>query len=438
MIATARVAAFDALREIEANHLDLGEAVARVRKPLVDERDRALLLELVAGTLRMQAAIDFQLAARVSRSLTKLDEAVRLVLRMSGFQILYLSRIPASAVINDAVELTRRAGKSSAAGLVNAVLRALARDRDKLAWPAVPAPDAAVEAVAQYLAVVQSHPAWLVSRWLERHGRDATERWLEFNNHAAALCLAPNRMLVSRDALAEELRADGVETAPTSRAPHGLLVGSGQPLATRAFREGRFLVQDEASQLIAALVDPPRGARVLDLCASPGGKTVSLAADVGGQGLVVASDVRPHRLRVLASTLARCRASRARVVHVADEGPLPLHEESFDTVLIDAPCSGLGTVRRDPDIRWRRSPEDLPRFAAAQLDLLDRACGLVRPGGTLIYSTCSSEPDENEDVVAAFLRSHEDYSPARTHQTLPFRDGLEAFYGAVLKRNPEP
>ena len=434
MIATARVAAFDALREIEARHLDLGEAVARVRKPLTDERDRALLLELVSGTLRMRAAIDFQLSTRVSRSPSKLDDAVRLVLRMSGFQILYLSRIPASAVINDAVELTRRAGKSSAAGLVNAVLRALARDREKLIWPAVPPPDAAVEAVAAYLAVVQSHPAWLVSRWIERHGRDATERWLEFNNHAAALCLVPNRTLLSRDALAEELRADGVETEPTARAPHGLHVVSGHPMATRAFREGRFLVQDEASQLIAALVDPPKGSRILDLCASPGGKTLSLAADVGGQGLVVASDVRPHRVRVLASTLARCRVSRARVIQVPADGPLPLRDESFDTVLIDAPCSGLGTVRRDPDIRWRRSPEDLSRFAAAQSGLLNRACDLVRPGGTLIYSTCSSEPDENEDVVAAFLRAHGNYSHLRTHQTLPFRDRLEAFYGAVLRR----
>lgn len=438
MIATARVAAFDALREIEARQLDLGEAVARVRKPLADERDRALLLELVAGTLRMRAAIDFQLSSRVSRPLAKLDESVRIVLRMSGFQLLYLSRIPASAVINDAVELTRRAGKSSAAGLVNAVLRALSRDRDTLTWPAAPPPEAASEAVAEYLSIVQSHPLWLVSRWVERHGREATERWLAFNNHAPALCLAPNRTLVSREALAEELAADGVTTEPTTRAPHGLLVVDGHPLATRAFREGRFLVQDEASQLIAALVDPPRGSRVLDLCASPGGKTLSLVADVGGQGLVVASDVRPHRLRVLAATLARCRATRARVIQVPADGPLPLHDQSFDTVLIDAPCSGLGTVRRDPDIRWRRSPEDLPRFAAAQLNLLDRACGLVRAGGTLIYSTCSSEPDENEDVVAAFLQTHANFSHRRTHQTLPFRDGLEAFYGAVLRRNPEP
>ena len=434
MIATARVAAFDALREIEAKHLDLGEAVARVRKPLTDQRDRALLLELVSGTLRMQAAVDFQLASRLSRPLAKLDEAVRIILRMSGFQLIYLSRIPASAVINDAVELTRRAGKTSAAGLVNAVLRALARDRGTFTWPAEPGPDAAVKTVADYLAMIHSHPAWLVARWLERHGRDATARWLEFNNQAATLCLVPNRTLVSREALAEELRADGVETAPTARAPHGLHVVSGHALGTRAFREGRFLVQDEASQLIAALVDPPRGARVLDLCASPGGKTLSLVADVGGQGLVLASDVRPHRLRILASTLARCRAARARVIHIPAEGPLPLRDGSFDAVLIDAPCSGLGTVRRDPDIRWRRSLEDLSRFAAAQLSLLDRVSTLVRVGGTLIYSTCSSEPDENQDVVAAFLRTHADYSEVRSHQTLPFRDGLEAFYGAVLRR----
>jgi 16S rRNA (cytosine967-C5)-methyltransferase len=436
MIATARVAAFDALREIEAKHLDLGEAVARVRKPLEDERDRGLLLELVSGTLRMRAAIDLQLASRVKRPLSKLDDAVLIILRMSGFQLLYLSRIPVSAVINDAVELTRRSGKSSAAGLVNAVLRALARDRENLKWPARPPPDAALEPVIEYLSIVHSHPAWLVSRWVERHGRDAAEQWLEFNNRAAALCLAPNRTLVSREALAQELRADGVETEPTARAPHGVHVLSGHPMATRAFREGRFLVQDEASQLIAALVDPPRGSRVLDLCASPGGKTMSLVADVGSQGLVVASDVRPHRLRVLASTLARCRATRARVIQVPVDGALPLCDDAFGAVLIDAPCSGLGTVRRDPDIRWRRSPEDLPRFAASQRILIDRAAGLVRPGGTLVYSTCSSEPEENEEVVAAFLGTHPGFVEHRIHQTWPFRDGLEAFYGAVLRRRP--
>lgn len=434
MIAPARSAALDALRLIDEERLDMGEAVARVRKPLADERDRALLLEIVSGTLRMRAAIDYQLASRLSRPMGRLDALVRDILRMSAFQLIYLTRTPSSAVINDAVDLTRRGGKSSATGLVNAVLRALNRERQRLVWPARPAASPELAGMAGYFSIIHSHPEWLVARWLQRYGVADTERWLEFNNRAPVLCLVPNRTLASRQALEEELRADGVETSPTARAPHGLHVVSGPALATRAFREGRCLVQDEASQLIAALVAARPGDRVLDLCASPGGKTVAMAADVGGAGLVVASDVRRHRLRVLTETLDRCRIARGRVVKVPLIGTLPLAGGAFDRVLIDAPCSGLGTVRRDPDIRWRVAEADLPALALTQRDLLERAAGLVRPGGSLVYSTCSSEPEENQDVVASFLAGHPEYLQSREHQTLPFRDGLEAFFGSVLTR----
>lgn len=423
MIATARRAALDALRQIDEEPLDLGEAIARVRRPLKDERDRALLLELVAGTLRMRAALDYQIAARVNRPLHRLDAAVLQVLRMSAFQLLYLTRLPAAAVINDAVELTRRAGKTSAAGLVNAVLRAVSRDREKLSWP-------------DDLSIVHSHPRWLVDRWVARYGAEAAQAWLQFNNRSAPLCLAANRAVTTRESLAEELAHAGVVTEPAKRARNGLNVVAGHPLQLDAFKEGRFVVQDEASQLIAELAAPVANATALDLCASPGGKTVALSAAAGPGGTVIACDVRPHRLRLLARTLARCRTSNTAVVHVAADGPLPFRAASFDTVLIDAPCSGLGTVRRDPDIRWRRSPEDLPRFAAAQRELLARAADLVRPGGSLIYSTCSSEPEENAEVVAAFLGARPDFQQTRVHETLPFRDGLEAFFGAVLRRSP--
>jgi len=285
-----------------------------------------------------------------------------------------------------------------------------------------------------YFSIVHSHPGWLVARWLHRHGVDATERWLEFNNQAPALCLIPNRTLASREALEDELRADGVTTQRTSRATHGLHVTSGQALGTRAFREGRCLVQDEASQLIGELVGAQRSERVLDLCASPGGKTVLLAADIGSGGLIVASDVRRHRLRVLTETLGRCRIVRARIVQVPASGRLPFTGGAFDRVLIDAPCSGLGTVRRDPDIRWRVAEADLPGLATTQVALLERTAALVRPGGSLVYSTCSSEPEENEQVVAAFLAAHPAFTETRVHQTLPFRDGLEAFFGSVLTR----
>jgi 16S rRNA (cytosine967-C5)-methyltransferase len=421
MIAPARRAAMDALAQIDEGDLDLGEAVARARQPLADERDRGLLLELVAGTLRMRRAIDYQLASRVNRPLDKLDEAVLRVLRLGAFQLIYLSRLPASAIINDAVELTRRAGKTSAAGLANAVLRALSKDRERLTWP-------------DDIAIVHSHPRWLVDRWIARYGEPATLDWLQFNNRPPALCLAVNRTLTTREELADELAKAGVKTEPTSHAADGLRVLDGHPLGLDAFNRGRCIVQDEASQLIAELVQAQPGQRVLDLCASPGGKTVALSAATGAQGSIVACDVRPHRVWLLKRTLTRCRITNTAVVHIPEDGPLPFRDAAFDAVLIDAPCSGLGTVRRDPDIRWRRTPEDLPRFAAAQGQLLSRTATLVRLDGRVIYSTCSSEPEENHEVVARFLSERPDYSLERVHETLPFRDGLEAFFGAVLRR----
>jgi 16S rRNA (cytosine967-C5)-methyltransferase len=401
--------------------LDLGEAMARARQGLTDERDRALLLEIVTGTLRMRGALDYQLAQRTNRPLPKLDAAVLRILRAAAFQLLYLSRLPAPAVINDSVELTRRAGKSSAAGLVNAVLRKLSRERHDLTWP-------------DDLAVVHSHPRWLVERWVHRYGDAATRAWLQFNNRPAALCLAVNTRLTTREAVARELAEGGVTTAPTARSRQGLVVIEGHPLSQPAFAEGRVIVQDEASQLVAELVDVSAPARVLDLCASPGGKTLHLSAGAGGNGVVIACDVRPRRVRLLRRTVDRCRLTNTRVVRVAAEGPLPFRDGMFDAILIDAPCSGLGTVRRDPDIKWKRAAEDLPGLAAAQRRLLARAAPLVRVGGRVVYSTCSSEPEENEQVVDAFLGAHAGFRLERTHQTLPFRDGLEAFFGAVLLR----
>ena len=423
MIAPARLAAIDALRAIDEQPIDLGEAIAQARHGLRDERDRALLLEIVTGTLRMRSALDYQIGLRSSRAIDKLDAAVLRVLRLAAFQLLYLSKLPASAVINDAVELTRRSGKSSAAGMVNAVLRKVARERDQLQWP-------------DDVAIVHSHPRWLVERWIARHGRDDTETWLQFNNRAPALCLAVNRTLTTREELARELADAGVVTEPTSRARHGLRVIDGHPLNLDAFKEGRFIVQDEASQLIAELVDVEAGARVLDLCASPGGKTIALSAAAGSSGSVIACDVRPHRVRLLNRTVARCRLANTRVVHIEPDGTLPFHAGAFDAVLIDAPCSGLGTVRRDPDIKWRRAEGDLERFARAQRQLLERAASLVKRGGVLVYSTCSSEPEENAHVVEGFLHAGASFRLERTHETLPFRDGLEAFYGAVLRHEP--
>jgi 16S rRNA (cytosine967-C5)-methyltransferase len=442
MAAPARDAAFRVLRAIDAGRVDLGDALGRARDPLSDPRDRALATELATGTLRWRGAIDFQLQGLSAKPLARLDAAVLDALRLGAYQLLYLERVPTSAVVNDSVDLVKRAGFRSAAGFANAVLRRLARERGALTWPAH-------DDIVQYLSTVHSHPVWLVRRWLERYGEAATERWLRFNNVPPAMTLAANRLLNTRDELIERLGTEGVATTPTAVAPHGVMVTSGRPLASAAFRDGYCVVQDEASQIVPELVQAQSAKRALDLCAAPGGKTLAIAAQCAPTGSVVASDVRRRRVRLLAETLERCRARRVHVVHIANEGPLPFRAGAFDRVLIDAPCSGLGTVRRDPDIRWRRDPSQFESFAAVQRGLLDRVRHAVAPGGRIVYSTCSSEPEENEAVIAAFLATASEFAvqplrEARLHPEIARMEtvdgylrttpefGLEAFFGAIL------
>lgn len=442
MIAPARLAAYRVLRAVNERRADLPAALARARAHLTDERDRALAGEIVAGTLRWQGAFDHLIEAFSRRGLARFDPEVVDVLRLTMFQLLHLDRVPASAAVNDAVNLVRSAGKRSAAPLVNAVLRRVSRERRALPLPRREPRDRG--AALDYLSVTLSHPRWLTTRWLDRYGFDAAEAWCRFDNEPAPLTLRANRLRGTRDAVADRLRAAGVRTRPTRFAPDGLVVEHGNPLLTDLATEGLFAVQDEASQLVAVAVGAEPGERLLDACAAPGGKATALAASVGAGGLVVAADVRPRRVRLLADTVRAFGAGRVRIVHADAAGRLPFGDV-FDRVLVDAPCSGLGTLRRDPDIRWRRTGDELGRLAAAQVRMLAAAGAVVRPGGRLVYATCSSEPEENEAVVARFLEG----SPFRAEplrmpvlsevvneqghlRTDPVRHGLEAFFAAVL------
>ncbi len=454
-MAPARLAAFEALRAVTSGRLDLPAALERVRRGLDDERDRALATELVTGTLRWQAALDYLIARYAHRPLTRLEAAVRDVLRLGIYQLLYLQRIPAAAAVADTVELAKTRVRPEAARLVNAVLRAVARDR---AQPPLPERPPAVtpetrDQVLDYLSTTWSHPRWLVERWLDRYGIEATLAWVQFNNQPAPLVLRANTLRTSRTALAEALAAHGVETEPTRYARDGLLVRRGNPLATPLAAAGLFVLQEEASQLVADFADARAGERVLDACAAPGNKTLALAAGAGPTGLVVAGEFRVRRLRLLRSRLAAAGADAVRLVRLDLRHPLPF-QAPFDLVLVDAPCSGLGTIRRDPDIRWRRMPDDLPRFADAQVNLLAHAAEVVRQGGRLIYATCSSEPEENDEVVDRFLQRRSDYAlvdPRRVRpafpaalaalldargclRTAPWPHGLDAFFAAMLVR----
>jgi 16S rRNA (cytosine967-C5)-methyltransferase len=447
MAAIARVVALDTLRRVHAGHSDLAAALERGRVRLADERDQALAAEIAIGTLRWRAALDHAIAWAGNRHVEAFDAEVLDILRLSAYQLLHLDRVPASAVVNDGVTLSRQRGHAKAAGAVNAILRRISRNRSRL-----PMPDSSDP--RNYLSITWSHPAWLVGRWLDRYGFGAALEWVRFNNTPAPLTLRANTLLTTRDALAERLEQHGVRTRPCAHAPDGLVVESGRPFAAPAWEAGEFLAQDEASQLVGAFAAPPPGSRALDVCAAPGGKTAQLAAAIGAPGLLVAGDLRSRRLRLLRQTLRAARIAPAHIVCHDLLGGLPFGA-AFDCVLVDAPCSSVGTIRRDPDIRWSRREEDLAALAGRQRRMLAEASRGVRPAGLLVYATCSSESEENDAVVDAFLDAHPGFAledaracdaalPAGVAaclddrgclRTLPHLHALEAFFAARLRRH---
>jgi 16S rRNA (cytosine967-C5)-methyltransferase len=458
-ISQPRLTAFRALTAVETGRSDLPSALAQTRGSLLDERDRALTAEIVTGTLRWRGQLDALIAHFGRRPVARLDPEILTILRLTVYQILHLARVPAAAATNDAVALARHARKTSAAGFVNAVLRAIVRERSALPLPQRPPADilaristdrSARTSALEYLTVTLSHPDWLAARWLDRLGFDRAAHWEHFNNAAAPLTLRANTLKTTAGELGRRLRDCGVATTPTTYAPEGLVVVEGNPLRTDLADTGVFTVQDEASQLVAALASPQRGDRVLDCCAAPGGKTTAMAAAMCDEGLIVAADVRHKRMDLLRRTVERSGAHIIRLALVDARLDLPVRGSPFDLVLLDAPCSGLGTLRRDPEIRWRRQERDLAPFAAAQRAMLDQASAVVRPLGRLVYATCSSEPEENDEVVEAFLNSHPSFSLVRpdSHapglaavldergvlRTSPVGHGLEAFFAVTLQR----
>jgi 16S rRNA (cytosine967-C5)-methyltransferase len=443
VIAPARIAAYETVLAVAAGRADLPAALAHARARLHDERDRALAGEIATGTLRWQGAFDHIIEQFARRPPARLDPEILAILRTGIFQLLHLDRVPASAVVDDAVDLARKAGKKSASGFVNALLRRVSRERERLPLPESPPIDV--------LSIALSHPRWLAARWLDRHGFDAAAAWARFNNGPAPLTLRVNTLQTSPAALTAALADAGVTTEPARFAPNALIVTDGNPLLTPLAQTGQFVVQDEASQLVGEYVGAAPGETILDACASPGGKTTQMAAAMDGRGPIVATDVRGRRVDLLARTVAQSGAPNVRVVQ-ADAREVPAFHPVFDAILIDAPCSGLGTIRRDPDVRWRRGEADLATLADRQREMLEALATIVRPGGRLVYSTCSSEPEENEAVVRDFLAAHPEFhrdtprpftdQPALRGlldddgalKTLPFRDGLEAFYAVRMRR----
>ena len=443
---SARLAAARALLSLERGRTTLTAEMERERTDIPDVRDRALFLEITAGTMRWRAEIDACIAAASRRSIDDLMPEVRAVLRSGAYQLLHLDRVPAHAAVSESVEVVRAIGQPRAAGLVNAVLRRLTGPNARRALPPKPADGAGVTAVLDYLSVSLSHPRWLVQRWLNRVGFEATERWCLFNNAPPHITVRPVAA-VSTDDLRGQFSEADVAATPSRFVDRALqLAPGGLGRLDAALRES-LIVQDEGSLLVALGAGVTEGETVLDACAAPGGKTLVFAEAVGASGRVIASDIRPARVATLRAQLQRA-AHRVPILALDVSSPLPF-EAVFDRVILDAPCSGLGTLRRDPDIKWSRQESDLGPFAVAQSKMLDQAAAAVRPGGRLIYATCSSEPDENESVVDAFLKRTPAFAvepishpidprliSARGFlETLPPRDELDAFFAAKLVRS---
>jgi 16S rRNA (cytosine967-C5)-methyltransferase len=448
MIAPARSAAYQILSAVSAGRADLPAAIVHARASLHDDRDRALAADIATGVQRWRDALDHLIVTFAKRPLHRLDPEIVEILRIGAYQLLHLTRVPASAIVDDAVKLARRVGKGSASGFVNALLRTISRNRTVLPLPPRPADPSDTDAALDYLSVTLSHPRWLAARWLERYGFDRAEQWAIFNNQPAALTLRANRLRTTPGALSSELAAHEVIVHAGRFAPDALIVDEGQPLRDPGVAAGGFVVQDEASQLVTLLAGPSPGPLLLDTCASPGGKATAFAGTTSG--LVIACDVRPRRMALLARTVAAAGASNVRLVQADARRPLPF-SVGFSCVVVDAPCSGLGTLRRDPDIKWRRGEADLAPLAAAERQMLRHAAEVVAPGGRLVYATCSSEPEENEQVVDAFLRDSPEFIPisaadahsamaaevvdSRGHlRTTPPDHQLEAFFGAVFEK----
>src|SRR5271157_4660903 len=383
-VSPARVAAFDILLRVDQQNAYASELLHSEKLEKLSLADRALATELVMGVLRWRSRLDQMIAAASSRPLNKLDADVLTALRLAAYQLRFLTRVPARAAINESVELVKRAQKRSAAPFANAVLRKLAESKTTPV-------EYVVEMSAPALARDFAHPEWLVERWCAQFGIGRASRICEFDQHVPSTVLRLDSSEVE-----QELLSEGIELAPGALLAGARIVLAGEVTQTNAFREGRVFIQDEASQLVAALVGT--GSRLLDCCAAPGGKTAALAAR-NPEAEIIAVELHSHRADLLR---ARVTAAHVQVIN-ADALQLPFTDD-FDRVLADVPCSGTGTLARNPEIKWRLTAEDLRDLQVRQVGILRAALQHLAPGGRAVYSTCSLEREENEDVVEEVLR----------------------------------
>lgn len=413
-------------------------------KGLIQGPDRGLLTELVYGTLRRQGTLDYLIRTFSSIRIEKIERSVHILLRLGLYQLIFLDRIPPSAAVNETVKLAKLLAPK-ASGFVNAVLRETDRKRNSIPWP-----DRGADPL-EWVAARHSVPKWIAQNWLDQLGREQAEQLAATMSEPPPVTIRANILKCSRDALIDILSAEQISAEPCRYAPHGIQILSHTPLTLlESFKQGLFMIQDEASQLAALILGVAPGDRVLDLCAAPGGKASSIAELMGNIGEIVACDSNPRRLKQVQLLANRLGIDIIRPVVANAENPFDPTAKPFHKVLVDAPCSGLGVLRRNPEGKWWKRTEDLTTLAGLQRRILGNAAAAVAPGGILVYSTCSTSPLENELVVDDFLSRHHDFMIEDIRETCPlsaplcssnghFRPwphlhGMDGFFAARIRR----
>jgi 16S rRNA (cytosine967-C5)-methyltransferase len=441
-VSPARRTAIDILQRVEAGGAFASILISAIPESSLNRPDRALVQELVLGVLRWRKTLDYFIERYGERPVEGLDLPVLMALRLGIYQLRYLSRIPASAAVNESVNLVRRARLAGAAGLVNAVLRRAARSL-------ADAPGADITNPLERLAVEVSHPPWMLERWSNAFGSVEAASLALANNQAPRVAFRINTLLSESGPVMAELQERGVSSRPSVIAPGAFVAEQGAALgSTDAARQGRIYIQDEASQIVSLALKVERGHRVLDLCAAPGSKASHIAALAAGNAMIVACDLHVHRLATLGSICKKLGAGCIYAVALDGTRDLPFLAPvaKFDRVLVDAPCTGTGTLRENPEIKWRLRPDDVNRIARTQFELLQQGAQAVESGARLVYSTCSMEAEENEGVVVRFLEGGAPFDIVKPEaredlltadgfiRTFPHRHGCDGFFAAVLER----
>ena len=423
---TARQIALQILHTLETQQAYTDVVLRRtLRHTTLERRDRAFVTDCVYGVMRWQARIDWLLGHVCRRPLETLTPWIRNALRLGVYQCLWMERVPQHAAVHATVELARRFGHQGTASFANGVLRTLLRE-----YTTYRLPDAAIDPVA-HLAIAYSHPSWLLERWLQRYGWERTQALCVANNRAAGITLRTNTLRITPQALAERLHQEGLQhVVPAPLCPEECIVqGTDRLDMLPSYQAGLFQVQDQGAMLVAPLCQAQPGQRWLDVCAAPGGKTTHLAQLLHDTGHIVACDVHLGRVRLLQHNVQRLRLSSISTIVADATVGLPLRG-LYDGILIDAPCSGFGVVRRHPDIKWRKTAADLAILQSVQLTLLHTQQAWLASHGTMVYSVCSNEPEETHHVVQRFLAEHPtmqlyaiDYPPCVTPSETPDTPG---------------